>query len=434
MSFWENIKMALGAIKSNKMRSLLTMLGIIIGISAVITITTLGNTLKSTFNNAMSLTGSSNLIMAQLYPNDGDYDIDIDISDYITMDMVEEFMDKYPGKFYFGSDTSAGEGTLINSKNNTVNVSILGGAEGTFDSYAIKMLYGRKVTFRDSLESRHTCVVSDVFVEQYFKNKEEPIGKQISVTVNESLPVDFTIIGVYKYNEMIMGNSGGVKREDLKTNLIIPYSVALEVNNRYRDDLFYSVIFSFDKSLTPEEATSTLEDFFSEKYEYNKNWGVKVVTNEQLMSVMSTAINIVTVIISVIAALSLIVGGVGVMNIMLVSVTERTREIGIRKALGAKKKTIKGQFVTEAIIICLIGGIIGILVGLLNGELVAIIANKIVASQPDYADLLGNVKVSPPVGGIIISLIFSTLTGVFFGLYPASKAAKMNPIDALRYD
>ena len=152
------------------------------------------------------------------------------------------------------------------------------------------------------------------------------------------------------------------------------------------------------------------------------------------MSVMSTAINIVTVIISVIAALSLIVGGVGVMNIMLVSVTERTREIGIRKALGAKKKTIKGQFVTEAIIICLIGGIIGILVGLLNGELVAIIANKIVASQPDYADLLGNVKVSPPVGGIIISLIFSTLTGVFFGLYPASKAAKMNPIDALRYD
>ncbi len=434
MSFFENLKMALASIASNKMRSLLTMLGIIIGISAVITITTLGNTLKSTFNNAMSLSGSSNLMAVGLEPKDGDYDVDIDLSDYITMDMIKEFMETYPGEYYFGSEASAGEGNLINSQKKSVNVSVIGGAEGTFDYNSIKMLYGRKVSFRDSLEGRHTCVVSDVFVEQYFKNKEEPIGQTISVTVNESLPVDFTIIGVYKYNEMMMGGGGNGNREELKTNMYIPYTVATEINDRNLNDFFYTAIFSYDNSLSAEEAISKMEDFFAEKYEYNKTWGARVYTNEQMMKVMSTAINIVTVIISVIAALSLIVGGVGVMNIMLVSVTERTREIGIRKALGAKKKTIKGQFVTEAIIICLIGGIIGILIGLLNGEIVAIIANKVVASQPDYADLLGNVSISPSIGGIIISLIFSTLTGVFFGLYPAGKAAKMNPIDALRYD
>ena len=122
------------------------------------------------------------------------------------------------------------------------------------------------------------------------------------------------------------------------------------------------------------------------------------------------------------------------MNIMLVSVTERTREIGIRKALGATSITIKNQFVTEAIIICLIGGLLGILFGALNGQLIEAIVGAVLDSNPEYKDILGNVTVTPSFSAIIVSLVFSTLTGVFFGLYPAGKAAKMNPIDALRYD
>ena len=434
MKFWENLKMALSSIWSNKMRSLLTMLGIIIGISAVITITTLGNTLSSTFSNTFQNLGASNLMEVIVAPDNPDEEPDVE--DWITMDMIKGFLDKYPGEFYFGQDVQGGEGNLINSQKQTVNVSIMGGAEGTFDSWGVKMLSGRKISFRDSLEDRHTCVVSDVFVKQYFKNNEEPIGQEISLTVNESLPVEFTIVGVYKYNEMLQGmGTGNTKEEDIKTPMYIPYTIASELSGTSDyDEYLYYCIFTFDNSLTPSEAQSKMESYFNEQYEQIKGCGVRVVTNEQVMKVMSSAISILTVIISVIAALSLLVGGVGVMNIMLVSVTERTREIGIRKALGAKKSTIKSQFVTEAIIICLIGGIIGIIVGLLNGEIVAVIANSVIQSDPTYADLLGNVSISPSIGGIVISLIFSTLTGIFFGLYPAGKAAKMDPIDALRYE
>ena len=143
----------------------------------------------------------------------------------------------------------------------------------------------------------------------------------------------------------------------------------------------------------------------------------------------------VSIAISVIAAISLIVGGVGVMNIMLVSIVERTKEIGIRKALGAKNSSIRIQFVTEAIIICLIGGIIGILIGIGNGLIIAGIVSAVM-STPEMQEYMGiiSISVEPSISAILVSIFFSMLIGVFFGYYPANKAARMNPIDALRYD
>ena len=136
--------------------------------------------------------------------------------------------------------------------------------------------------------------------------------------------------------------------------------------------------------------------------------------------------------ISIIAAISLVVGGIGVMNIMLVSVVERTKEIGIRKALGAKNKVIEMQFLVEAVLICAIGGIIGILLGLFNGGLISFIVKQIVQTQESLSML--TVAVSPPIGAIIVSFLFSSLVGVVFGLYPARRAARLSPIDALRYE
>ena len=152
------------------------------------------------------------------------------------------------------------------------------------------------------------------------------------------------------------------------------------------------------------------------------------------MGMISTVINVITVAISGIAAISLIVGGVGVMNIMLVSITERTREIGVRMALGAKRKTIRMQFVIEAIVLCLIGGMIGILIGIFNGFLLGKVAGFIISSMySEYSSYI-IMSVHPSVTAILLSLFFSMLTGVFFGYYPANKASKMEVIDALRYE
>jgi putative ABC transport system permease protein len=153
-----------------------------------------------------------------------------------------------------------------------------------------------------------------------------------------------------------------------------------------------------------------------------------------MVDMINKVLGIITIAISVIAAISLIVGGVGVMNIMLVSIVERTKEIGIRKALGAQNSSIRLQFVTESIIICLIGGIIGIITGILNGVIIGKAASVLVEQiYTDYKDLI-TVSVSPSLSAIIIAVVFSMLTGIFFGYYPANKAAKMNPIDALRYE
>jgi putative ABC transport system permease protein len=152
------------------------------------------------------------------------------------------------------------------------------------------------------------------------------------------------------------------------------------------------------------------------------------------MDTITTVLNIVTLAITIIAGISLIVGGVGVMNIMLVSITERTKEIGIRKALGARKSSIRGQFILEAIMLCLIGGIIGILSGILNSVIIAEVAKYVLTNYyPDEMTLV-SLTVEPNAIAIVVSVIFSMLTGVFFGYYPANKAAKMNPIDALRYE
>ena len=152
------------------------------------------------------------------------------------------------------------------------------------------------------------------------------------------------------------------------------------------------------------------------------------------MGMINTVLNVITVAVSGIAAISLIVGGVGVMNIMLVSITERTREIGVRMALGAKRRTIKMQFVIEAIVLCLIGGVIGILIGVGIGALLGQVAGFIIQNMyAEYASYI-IMEVHPSGTAIILSLFFSMLTGVFFGYYPANKASKMEVIDALRYE
>ena len=436
MNIFENLKMAFSSIAANKMRSLLTMLGIIIGISAIITITALGTTLRATIKGAMASLGS-NLMYVYIGERDVDnyydsLDVEMTEEDLLTMEKIEQFLDTYPGEFQIADETPIGNATLKNSKSKNVAVNLVGGYDGTLTYNSYKLIAGRNMTMDDVRLKKHACLVSDIFVEQYFKDKEEPVGETIEITLASGIVQEFNIVGVYKYNSLSNGMGGD--RRNMSTPVYIPNTVAKAITGIHGTEYFQFMMFTYNIKYDGEEAKADMEKYFENLYASNKNWAPEVSSMEDQLKTIDMVINVVTVIVSVIAAISLIVGGVGVMNIMLVSVTERTREIGIRKALGAKKRTIKQQFVIEAIIICLIGGIIGILVGILNGELAGVIANSVISSNPDYADILGDIQIVPSVGAIIISLVFSTLTGVFFGLYPAGKAAKMNPIDALRYD
>ena len=183
-----------------------------------------------------------------------------------------------------------------------------------------------------------------------------------------------------------------------------------------------------------EQATADIQSYFDEIYANNEDFYIYTYNMQSDMGMINTVLNVITIAVSGIAAISLIVGGVGVMNIMLVSITERTREIGVRMAMGAKRRTIRMQFVIEAIMLCLIGGIIGILIGVGIGALLGKVAGFVIQSMyAEYASYI-IMEVHPSVTAILLSLFFSMLTGVFFGYYPANKASKMEVIDALRYE
>ncbi len=215
--------------------------------------------------------------------------------------------------------------------------------------------------------------------------------------------------------------------------MMIPYQTCAKLSGSDQTGYDY-----FNLLLTPladvEQATLHIQEYFDEIYANNENFYVYSYNMQSDMGMINTVLNVITVAVSGIAAISLIVGGVGVMNIMLVSITERTREIGVRMALGAKRKIIKLQFVIEAIVLCLIGGIIGILIGVGVGALLGAVAGFII--QNVYAEYSSYIilSVHPSAQAIMLSLFFSMLTGVFFGYYPANKASKLEVIDALRYE
>lgn len=441
MSFAENLRLAWSCVKSNKMRSILTMLGIIIGISAVITISTLGSSLKETMSKTFNDIQSTTLMGFQwIYT--GEEDVAPEVPVEFNLENTYEFKKAFDGQitsvvltegvgganYFYGDDRNP-------FGDNKKTVSVTGYSEGYCEMNNAKIIMGRDLEYQDSFDNRKVCVVSDNFVKYALNDMEDPIGEKIEVETLDGTVITAYIIGVYEVNKKQTSLTGQVKQpeKDMITDMIIPVSYAWDLNDVADNKRNGG---SLIINSAPGADSTTLKqgviDYFESKKDKDSEYYLYSESLDEMLKTISNALDIITVIISIISAISLIVGGIGVMNIMLVSVVERTKEIGIRKALGAKNKTIESQFLVESVLICAIGGILGILLGLLNGGVIALVAKAIIANNENYSFL--SVSVDPPIMMIVVSFVFSTLVGIVFGLYPARRAARLSPIDALRYE
>ena len=268
----------------------------------------------------------------------------------------------------------------------------------------------------DYQNGRKVALVTDKLVNNLFEgNYRAAVGREIEVQDGQGYST-YTIIGVYEYEENpMMINTSSDK--DITTYLYIPIKVAQTKN--HSSGGFESISIVAKSNVNTNEMILDAKNYFNTYYRNNRYYEVGAFSMASMISAMSTMMDTVTLAIGVIAGISLLVGGVGVMNIMLVSITERTREIGTRKALGAPNSSIRLQFIMESMVICLIGGMIGVILGVSLGI---------------FASNLLGYPAEPTIFSILLSLGFSMTIGVFFGYYPANKAAKLDPIEALRYE
>ena len=427
----ENIILAINGLLSNKMRALLTMLGIIIGIGSVIAIMTVGDSLTMTVSQNMQELGANDVYVVVQEKSKNEetsklidgvrYGViqnseEMTSDDMITEEMVDSLCEKFKDEIYAINITSSvGTGNAC-FEDKKANVSVTGNTVGYYISNKLDLIAGKLFSPDDLEEQRKVTIVSDKLVGKLFDgDNRKALGSEIIMEVDD-LSIPFTIIGIYKYEENpMMGQMS--TGDDAQTGMYIPYKTAVDVVHGDRTFPYIQIVSKV--GVDSDVLSAKVENFLGQYYRANVNFEIKAFTLGSMISMLTSTMGTITLAISIVAGIALLVGGIGVMNIMLVSITERTREIGTRKALGAKNSSIRTQFIVEAMIICLIGGAIGVTLGVVGGSVAA--------------NALG-APASPSIKSIVISLLFSMGIGVFFGYYPANKAAKMNPIDALRYE
>ena len=427
MLILENIALAFTALVSNKMRSLLTMLGIIIGIGSVIAIVTVGNSLSNSISSSMESMGANNIMVGLQQRETEEETTESGMrfrgpdryrepteEDYFTDEMLQAYVENYPDEIKALSiSKSLGQGQVTRGTA-YANVTVTGVNSGYFLGSDITMLAGNMLSEQALRGGKAVTMVSDYFVNNLFAgDQQEALGKEVEVLIGRDF-YTLTIIGVYEYQQTMMSFTSA---KDTVTEMYVPLQYAQKKAHTVGIYSDFTVV--TNSGVNSNDFMTETKRFFDRWYHNNENMGVSAFSMESMVSALTDMMDKVSIAISVIAGISLLVGGIGVMNIMMVSISERTREIGTRKALGATNGSIRLQFIVEAMVLCLVGGIFGVLLGIGGGAL--------------GAKLLGY-EASPTVASILISLLFSLAIGVFFGFYPANKAAQMNPIDALRYE
>ncbi len=405
MLFSESFQMALTSLYANKMRSLLTMLGIIIGVGAVIALVSVGMGVRSNVTSSIASLGSNMLIVSPGSSNRGGVRGAAGSMQTLKYDDAKAIKDKIKNIDYVSPSVSSSYQIVYG--NNNWNTSVQGVTPEFMSIRSLTIGYGSFIS-NDDMNKRNRVAVIGTTVASNLFAKDNPVGKNIRIN-NQP----YKVIGLLESKGQ---SSVGQDQDDV---IYIPLTTAQE--RMLGITYVQSINVQVSSQEKMEQVQAEIENLLRSRHHIlaGKEDDFHVRNLTSLMETVSQSTSMLTMLLGAIAGISLIVGGIGIMNIMMVSVTERTREIGIRKALGATFMNIMTQFLIESMVIGIIGGLIGIAVGC--------IASQIIAQVGNFTTVI---TLTP----IIISFLFAVGIGLFFGIYPARKAAKLDPIEALRYE
>ncbi len=409
-AFWESLRLALDGLKANRLRSALTMLGIVIGVTAVIALVSFGQGVQDFISAQFESLGSNLLFVFSSAPSGGRLG-DIKL---LTMSDAEALTNPLLASSILRAAPQFDVFSLVVSGRNEKTISVSGVTPAYQHVRGWEAQFGRFIDETDILTSARVAVLGTTVVRSLFSDGTDPVGQTIRIN---TLP--FRVIGV-----MAQQPSSGFADEN--EVVFVPITTAQTRLGRARQrDGSYQVSFITVQAVSEagmENAASEIASILADRHdvEYRDEQDFTVLSQSELLSVVGSITGLLTVFLGVIAGISLLVGGIGIMNIMLVTVTERTREIGLRKAVGARHRDILLQFLIESVVLTVVGGLIGIGLGFL-------------ASVAGSA-LIPDLSLRVTGGSVALATTVSTVIGLFFGIYPASRAASLNPIDALRYE
>ncbi|NLL05759.1 MAG: FtsX-like permease family protein [Clostridiaceae bacterium] len=403
MSFFESLKQALDSLYANKLRSILTMLGIIMGVFSVITILAIGNAAESYIGSEFEKMGANTITIT--YQKS-----DMSQEDMLTLEDMETIKKVAPEIKNIAANIQRGGSLRIGNKTRDA---IMYGVSSQYKSFsAIELAEGRFINEFDNTSKSNVIVVDEYFANRYFK-RLDIVGETVTLKTTWGKLVNMNVVGVIKsYGELY---ASMLDNENVPAIVYVPITTLQSI---YFND---KVLQSIDVSTEEEDGLKELGDRIVKALEMKRGKSdlFYAQSSQDIQKVVSNVLGVISSILLVIAIITLIVGGIGIVNILLVSVTERIREIGIRKALGAQKMDILLQFITESIIMTGISGLIGIILGVLAGNIISQLI-----SIPPVVDI--------PV--IIGAFLGSVALGLIFGVYPAKKAADLDPIESLRYE
>ena len=399
-------KIALRALANNKLRAFLTMLGIIIGVASVIAMLAIGQGSKKSIQQQISEMGSNMIMIHPGAEMRGGVRQDPSAMQTLKLENYEKLSEECTYLSGISPNVSS-SGQLVAGANNYPS-SVSGVSMDYLTIRQLTVEQGEMFTENDIRTAAKVCVIGKTIVDNLFPDGSDPIGKVIRCN-----QIPFRVIGVLKSKGY---NSMGMDQDDV---VLAPYSTVMKrlLAQTYLSGIFASALTEDMTDEAVDEITTILRREHKLKETDDDDFTIR--TQQELSSMLNTTTDLMTTLLACIAGISLVVGGIGIMNIMYVSVTERTREIGLRMSVGARGVDILSQFLTEAILISITGGLIGVIIGCGASFMIKTIAHWPVFIQP---------------WSVLLSFLVCTVTGVFFGWYPAKKAADLDPIDALRYE